>query len=180
MGGVNSGLRGWRGGRRSASCLPVAKISYRNLYAVGGRGGNPTVIPGVDGFASVSFNFQTWVVRTGSTPLHFGGFRRWLICPECDSLRQALYVDKKRLACRCCLGLRYDTQHENRRQRAIRSVDKTRAILGWMPGLVSPNGSKPKGMHWRTYSRLRERLDGLSDAVFVNISAWIDRRGKQG
>lgn len=126
-------------------------------------------------FGIVVYGLREWPVLIVTTPLHFGGSRRWMCCPECNSRRQALYVDGKRLACRVCIGLRYASQHENDRYRAIRATDRLRVALGWKPGILNPLEPKPKGMHWATYWRLRERVEAQTDAILSGLPEWLDR-----
>jgi hypothetical protein len=162
------------GGKRSTTELPIARISHSSIYGLQSRGSNPLVMPRPDGFAEIAYGRQHWTVQLDLTPLHFGGARRWLLCPECGGRRQGLYIDSHRLACRTCLKLRYDTQHENPRQRAMRAASKTRSVLGWRAGVLNPSGSKPKGMHWRTYRRLTHRLDVQTSAALARVMAWVD------
>jgi hypothetical protein len=34
-------------------------------------------------------------------------------------------------------------------------ADKLRKRLGWEAGILNGDGGKPKGMHWKTYQRLK-------------------------
>jgi hypothetical protein len=45
--------------------------------------------------------------------------------------------------------------------RAARRADKLRARLGWEPGILNGNGSKPKWMRWRTFERLAVEHDAF-------------------
>jgi hypothetical protein len=42
--------------------------------------------------------------------------------------------------------------------------------LGWNRGILNPNGSKPKGMHWKTYQRLTARHNAYVDIAFRGIA----------
>lgn len=42
-----------------------------------------------------------------------------------------------------------------------RKADKVRLKLGWREGILHPEGQKPKGMHWQTFSRLVEQYRHL-------------------
>lgn len=173
MGGVLSGPRGWRGGKPSTASLPVARLTSSQNFTLAHR--RTYVRIDAPDSATVVHGMREWGVRIDFTPLHFGGGRRWLVCPVCHARREALYVSGKVLACRACLGLRYDSQHENRRQRALRAADRVREALGWRPGILSPDGDKPKGMHWGTYWRLIAELSAMTDALFWNLDDWADR-----
>jgi hypothetical protein len=173
MGGVTSGVRGWRGGKASIASLPVVRITHADTWTVKRR----SVYVLIDGpdRGTVVCGMRQWPVDIATTRLHFGGQRRWLCCPDCGARRLALYVNDKHLACRVCLGLRYESQHENKRQRAFRAADRVREALGWKPGILNPIGSKPWGMHWSTFQRLTDELDARTDAVLCGLPEWIDR-----
>jgi hypothetical protein len=173
MGGVLSGYRGWRGGKRPTAALPVVRLTHADTYTLDPR---PAYIR-IDGhdFGTVVHGSQEWLVCIECTPLHFGGSRRWLVCPCCQTRRQALYIDGKVLACRVCLGLRYESNHENRRQLALRKADRMRAVLGWKPGILNPAEGKPKHMHWSTFQSLTTELDARTDALLGALPDWIDR-----
>jgi hypothetical protein len=173
MGGILSGSRGWRGGKPSTATLPVVRLTHADTHTVDYRAARVR-IDGPD-HGTVICEHRDYPVGIAFTPLHFGGGRRWLVCPCCQSRRQALYVAKTWLACRECLGLRYESQHENRRQRAFRSADKLREALGWKPGILNPIGKKPSGMHWTTFERLYSELDERTDALLGNLGKWVDR-----
>jgi hypothetical protein len=40
-------------------------------------------------------------------------------------------------------------------------ADRLRVRLGWEPGILNGNGSKPKWMRWRTFERLAPKHDQL-------------------
>jgi hypothetical protein len=172
MGGVFSGNRGSRGGRAATATLPEARLSHQQLYRVGSFI-SPRIRPEADGWATVTYGAMTWPVMLQTTQLNLGGVRRWLTCPACSTRRQVLYVWGKDLACRACLGLRFESQHESRRDRLFRRLEKVRAMLGWPPGALAPFGAKPHGMHWRTYSRLRSDAEQLTNVLLVSLNEWV-------
>jgi hypothetical protein len=69
------------------------------------------------------------------------------------------------LACRHCHQLAYVSQRETVGGRAARQANAIRRRLGWDIGILNPVGGKPKGMHWRTFWRLKAEYD-----TFVNTS----------
>lgn len=173
MGGILSGSHVPRGGRRAVEHLPVARLTYANLFQLGRH--ETYIRIESDDFGVVVHGLLEWPVRIVQHKLHFGGYRRWLVCPTCESRREALYIDKRLMACRACLGLRYTSQHENVRDRMFRRANAIRERLGWKPGIANPQGGKPHRMHWRTYMQLKNELEGLNDALQINIEKWIEQ-----
>lgn len=114
-------------------------------------------------------------MRLEFTQLNFGGTRRWLVCPCCQSKRLALYVAGCSLSCRVCLGLRHESNHENRQGRMFRRANVLRKRLGWKPGVANPPGKKPAHMHWRTFLRLNAELEQIADKLFLDLSKFVER-----
>jgi hypothetical protein len=100
-------------------------------------------------------------VHLASTPCRFGGKRTWFTCPQCARRVAVLYCPGKYFACRTCCELGYPSQKEDVGDRAMRQADKIRKRLGWPAGFAHGLGSKPKGMHWRTYHRLMVEYNRL-------------------
>ena len=61
--------------------------------------------------------------------------------------------------------LAYACQRESDDDRAARRAETIRRRLEWEPGILNGDGRKPKGMHWRTYERLKATHD-----AYVNVS----------
>ena len=74
---------------------------------------------------------------------------------------------------RQCHDLAYRSQREAEDDRAIRRADAIRRRLGWVPGVLHGNGCKPKGMHWRTFERLRHEHNALVSAALAGMSAKL-------
>jgi hypothetical protein len=53
--------------------------------------------------------------------------------------------------------LPYSSQRETYTHRMMRKARKIRQRLGASSNLFEPVWDKPKGMHWTTFERLRER-----------------------
>ena len=53
------------------------------------------------------------------------------------------------------------TQKEGAGDRASTRAGKLRKYLGWQAGILNGDGGKPKGMHWKTYLRLKGQHDRL-------------------
>ena len=76
-------------------------------------------------------------------------------------------------ACRHCYRLAYASQRETADDRAMRRADTIRRRLGWDAGIANLKGSKPKGMHWRTFERLNARHDAFAEASFIGMAAKL-------
>lgn len=100
-------------------------------------------------------------VQTQASPCHLGGQRHWFTCPQCSKRVAVLYAPGRYFACRRCGGLCYATQKEGAGDRASTKADKLRKRLGWPLGILNGDGGKPKGMHWKTYLRLKSEHDAL-------------------
>ena len=101
------------------------------------------------------------------TDCNYGGQRVWWLCPAigCGRRVAVLYVGKV-CACRHCHNLAYQSQREQAADRAIGRADALRKRLGWVPGILHGEGGKPKGMHWKTYNRLRIIYYAQSNKAF--------------
>jgi hypothetical protein len=115
-------------------------------------------------------DMKLWVPLTW-TPCNYGGRRPWFICPECDRRTGVLYLAGKYFQCRVCHELQYRCQCETPLDRAHRRKRKLKKRLGPDPE------RKPKGMHQRTFERLRGevidaevRADEITNAAFERYS----------
>ena len=92
-------------------------------------------------------------------PYRFG-LRPFFECPSCGRRCCLLYL-AERCACRRCLGLSYPVQFETKLDQGFRRAWKARKKLVQPDGNSGvgswiPDNRKPKGMHWRTFNRLRD------------------------
>jgi hypothetical protein len=88
------------------------------------------------------------------TRCNYGGSRVWFVCPTCRR-RVAILYGAFAFACRLCRRLAYDSEQDSGWNRSLRRARTTRMRLGGSANLAEPLPGKPKGMHWRTYRRLR-------------------------
>lgn len=89
------------------------------------------------------------------TSCHFGGQRPWFRCPFCGKRVAVLYLGA-RARCRHCANLAYDSQNESAHDRMFRKARKIRKKLQAGDSCFdSPILFKPKGMHQKTFDRLR-------------------------
>ena len=97
-------------------------------------------------------------------PCRFGGRRPYFLCPgkvngiHCYRRVTKLYGAGVYFLCRHCYQLAYACQREDRYVRASRRADNIRMRLGGDPGTALPFPERPKGMHHRTYERLRSEV----------------------
>jgi hypothetical protein len=104
------------------------------------------------------------------TACHLGGKRPWFRCPARGCGRRvAILYGGSIFACRHCQQLAYASQREYGYDRATRKADRIREKLDWEPGILNRDGTRPKGMHWRTYERLEAKHDTLVEESIVGM-----------
>jgi hypothetical protein len=113
-------------------------------------------------------------VRIAWMPCRFGGERPWFRCSWGRHVAR-MYVAGRLFACRQCYGLAYACQQAVPRDRNLIQARKIRERLGGDPNVLNPLPSKPSGMHWQTYDRLRRRHDRARDASMAGLAASLQR-----
>lgn len=109
------------------------------------------------------------------TPCQYGGARPWFRCPipGCGR-RVAILYGGAVFGCRHCRRLAYESQGERGYNRLAGRADKIRRRLGWPVGILNATpGTKPKGMHWRTFWRLTAEHDALVGAALAGMSEHL-------
>lgn len=103
-------------------------------------------------------------VALTETPCHYGGTRKWFVCPSCRRRCGVLYCSQS-IACRKCHGLLYESQYEAPRERMLRRLLKIRKLIGADMDIWGPFNPPPRGMsigRWRAlidkYKVLREEF----------------------
>jgi hypothetical protein len=118
------------------------------------------------------------VVTLEWTPCHYGGERVWCRCPGCGSRRAVLYSLRGRFLCVCCNRLAYASTREDRLYQLNRRGEKITDRLGaereWVLNWIWPP-DKPKGMHWRTYDRLRREWQAIRRAANADYEVGLSR-----
>jgi hypothetical protein len=110
------------------------------------------------------------------TACNYGGLRAWFRCPaEGCGRRVAILYFMSEFACRRCHRLAYWSQRCSASEAALPQAQAIRERLGGSGNMQIPFPTKPKGMHWRTYRRLRLLHD---DADARSWPTWM-RRGAQ-
>lgn len=97
-------------------------------------------------------------VHIAKTQCHFGGERKWFICPGCQSKTLVLYV-VSRFRCRKCHGLYHPSSNEGELYRTTRAMCNIQNKLNGnelkpIDGITGL--SKPKWMRYATYFKLHE------------------------
>jgi len=109
-----------------------------------------------------------------STECHYGGHRKWFLCPCCLRRVAVLYGAGKYFFCRHCYDLTYSSQQESPPFRLLRKAQKIRKLLGASECTDYPITDKPKGMHWKTFNRLKQ------EAYRASNHSWVYMREKYG
>jgi hypothetical protein len=108
-----------------------------------------------------------YLVNIEWTQCNYGGSRPWFRCPAKGCGRRvAVLYGGVIFACRQCHSLSYDSQKESAYNRALNRAQAIREKLGGSRNVAENFPLKPKGMHWRTYERLR------SDAEEATLHSW--------
>jgi len=103
------------------------------------------------------------VISFAQTPCHYGGYRKWFLCPRCDKRVAILYGTGKYFLCRHCCQLTYDSCNASPLQRFFDKANKLKKQLGGDPGMAYPVATRPKGMHRSTYNRIVAEIYQLED-----------------
>ena len=111
------------------------------------------------------------------TPCHYGGSRKWFLCPNCDRRVGLLYGADVHFLCRHCYPLPYASQGEDYLDRMSRKHDKLSKRLEADECINVGNLWKPKGMHWRTFYHLKKaEIDAderSANAFLARFSHWL-------
>ncbi len=110
-------------------------------------------------------------ISLAQSKTNYGNSRYWMRCPnpECQKRCGKLYLC--RLAdgmpvflCRTCLNLAYRSQNKTLLDRMI---DKKWAIIRQLKADSDCIWNKPKCMHWKTFNRLKERVETLDREIML-------------
>jgi hypothetical protein len=97
--------------------------------------------------------------------------KHYLVVVEWTPCRAAILYGATVFACRHCLQLAYESQREAPHFRALHKAQGIHEKLGGT-GIIDDPVFKPKGMHWRTYTRQLERLRGAEARA---VPPWLLR-----
>ena len=90
-----------------------------------------------------------------------GGQTKLFQCPCCYKARAHLYLHDPFFICRECAGLTYKSRRERNPRRAFRKWDKLSKRLGGIGMDEWYWAQKPKGMHKKTFERLKQEVSQL-------------------
>lgn len=151
--GYSGSLRWSRGGQEVGSiCFSVGSDDIILSYRTRERG------------SGMSEDIRE-VVPLLRTLQRLGGDRLWFGCPRCGQRCAVLYGGPPFL-CRRCVGVPYGSQSKGASDRLLRRAQAIRMRLSGSGSLGEPFPPKPKGLHWRTYSRLVDRCAAIEDAMW--------------
>lgn len=113
------------------------------------------------------------------TYCNYGGRRPWFVCPgvrngiPCRRRVAKLFLLGKYFLCRHCYDLVYESQRESKLHRSLNIEQNIRMRLGGSGSLADPFPSKPKGMHWNTYLRLRNKAEYAELRYLRMLDEWL-------
>ena len=109
--------------------------------------------------------------RVSWTPCHYGGARPWLHC-TCGLRVAKLFKGLGSYYCRQCFdNPRYACQSKSTQGRLHFEACKLRLRLGGEASLSAPFPGRPRGMHRKTYARLRHRAEQLEARISRRVRA---------
>jgi hypothetical protein len=104
-------------------------------------------------------------IRVSWTRCHYGGARPWLHC-LCGRRVAKLFKGLGGYYCRQCFdNPRYASQTKSTQGRLHFEACKLRLRLGGIASLTEPFPERPRGMHRKTYERLRRRVERLEARI---------------
>lgn len=125
----------------------------------------------------ITINDYRQRLNVTTTPCNYGKVRYWFECPYCKGRCAIVYHGGSGLACRKCYGLAYPVENKTRSDRAIEKAWEINNRLKFECS-IDYVGDKPKGMHWKTFSKLVAKRDRYKRVFFSHIGVWIERKFK--
>jgi len=115
------------------------------------------------------------------TPCNFGGERPWFICPGagCGRWVSVLYGPGQYFLCRRCYNLSYESQRQDKTNRALRRAQKIRKRLSGSANMMEPFPERPQGMHRETYMRMFWEHHEAEMEQLAGMREWLDRLEKK-
>ena len=130
-------------------------------------------------FKDDSGAWQSVEERVSLTWTHpnYGGRRAWFLCPRCNR-RVAVLYGGRYFRCRHCHDLAYQSQNESDADRFYRKAMKYRRLIGVSNDM--PILFKPKGMHQKTFDRIRMKAEHFSIRADEAMLSWMAKIMKMG
>ena len=111
-------------------------------------------------------------IQISWTHCHYGGWRPWLHCPFCHRRVLKLFHGMGGYFCRPCIGNPpYASQTKSKESRPHFEACKLRLRLGGVASLTAPFPERPRGMHRKTYAKLRRRAEKLEAGLSARLRA---------
>lgn len=110
------------------------------------------------------------------TACNYGGVRYWFQCGNCRRRVGVLYFSSGQCACGKCFRLAYASERDTWQNQQFRKADNLRDRLGWQPGIAHPDGAKPKGMHWKTFNRMKTEHDFYVQRILGHTMEWVAKQ----
>lgn len=107
-------------------------------------------------------------IRITTTDCNYGGRRKWFLC-GCGRRVARLFIRRQHVACRDCFNLAYPTQNGD-------GIDKAWARISTLEARLKDDHYRPKGMHWKTFLRIKARL---SEAHYQKNLAFVEIAGRR-
>jgi len=185
MGGYGSGRYGWKLKVEETKRIDVRYLHKRGIlqpgtlstlsWIVGNESAGSIQIHASDDEIILSYSKSIdgdWIpvkktIQLDRTHCNYGGHRTWFFCPHCHKRVAVLCSVRGVFRCRICLRLPYSSQGEGRHDRMLRQARKRRDKLNASHDLFEPVWRKPKGMHWKTFDRLRGEADWCTDRALM-------------
>ena len=155
----------WFQGRRLHTIVELTLVDVRLVVDAGAFAGPGTRKP------------LRSTIALAWTPCHYGGQRPWFRCPACSRRVAVLWGEPTRVWCRHCTQVPYASQCATAEDRRYRKVWKLRDRLGASHNFTEPirPSRKPKGMHWRTWERLRAQEEQAHWLVLADLEGALAR-----
>ena len=178
---MGRGRTGWRPVGEEMLRLDVRKLHREGWLRPGlaftlswSWGGNPA--------ASISIITRTYSIRLmygtkdgepvdelvvlDRTPCTYGGSRPWFMCPRCGRRVGVLFAGR-RFLCRHCHGIAYAVENEDKISSLLRRSNKLRERVQAKAGTAYPVTFKPKGMHQKTFDRIRREIQEVEAGFWM-------------
>ena len=108
-------------------------------------------------------------IQLTKTSCNYGNYRHWWLCPNCSKRVAVLYCAGA-YVCRHCIGANYSSQLQTKTDRIYSKLNALRERLGWSVGIINGIGSKPRYMHHKTYKRLLNEYEQLTDKLIRSFN----------